>query len=257
MEHRTVYIKKWVDCEGKWTEDIQKAVSDYWQRLIMHKVPFFSPFPPSNPFPLQSLQPFKYYMTSDWLWMNTEDALFLLHLRHYIQLPAFTRLRWLWQCGMEPASIRWISLVVPWGIIGSQRASVTDCSPCHADSPLLVINGELPWQSERCGELSLFLKYLQYKLNIWINQYLYKEKKRARVVTPVWKVCPVLSLFFLLPMHNQLMTREGAPTEANESETLSAWPWADVGKSFLWWERSGSILLSLSFGPRGLNSHLW
>lgn len=136
-------------------------------------------------------------------------------LSHYIQLPAFIRLCWLWQCGMEPASARWISLMVPWGIIRTQWESITECRPCCADSLLRVINGELQWQTEGHGELLLFLKYLQYKLNVCINQYLYKERMRARVLTPVLKVCPILGLFFLLSVHNQIITRGGAPADEN------------------------------------------
>lgn len=156
----------------------------------MHKIPafLFSLFPPSDPFLLQSLQSFKYYVF--WLTMDERRGCPFpcASLSDYIHLPACIRLRWLWQCGTEPAPVRWISLMVPWGIIRSQWVSVTDCCPCCADSPLLVINGELQWQSEGHGDLLLFLKYLQYKLNVWINQYFDKERMRARDLTPVLKV---------------------------------------------------------------------
>lgn len=43
---------------------------------------------------------------------------------------------------------------------------------------------------------------------------------RARVLTPVLYVCPILGLFFHLSMLSQKITRAETPTDKNERQTL-------------------------------------
>lgn len=170
-------------------------------------------------------------------------------LSHYIQLPAFIRLCLLWQCGTQPASVRWVSFTVPWGITRSQWASVTLPSLlCWLTSTAYQWRASMTVRGA-WGAFAIF-KYLQCKWNVWINRYLYKERMRARVLTPVLYVCPILGLFFHLSMLSQKITRGEAPTDKDERQTLSAWLWADVENSFLWWKCWSLVLLSLSYRPR-------
>lgn len=212
--------QKWVACERKWTEDVEKPVSDYWQGLTMHKVPsFLFSFSPLQPLPTAGFT------------VNVILCVFLLtmeecsscpfpceSLSHCVQLPASIRPCLLWQCGAQPVSVRWISFTVPWGIIRSQWASVTLPSLLRWLTPTAY-----QWNSSMTvkgawGAFAIF-KYLWYKWNVWINQYSYKEKTRARVLTPVFYVWPILGLFFLLSMHSQIIRRE-APTDKNERHFL-------------------------------------
>lgn len=177
-------------------------------------------------------------------------------LSHYIQLPALIRLCLLWRCGTQPVSVRWISFTVPWGTIRSQWASVTPPSlPCwltptaYQGRASMTVKGA--W-----GAFAIF-KYLQYQWNVWINQYLCKERMRTRVLTPAFYGCPILDLFFLLSVQSQIITRGESPTHKNERQTFSAWLWADVENGFLWWKCWSLILLSLSCGPRGMKFLIW
>lgn len=179
--------QKWVACERKWTEDIQKAVPNYWQRQIMNIVLsfFFFLFPPFQPLPTAGFTVILVLCVFLLTMAECRECPFpCASLSHYIQLPAFIRLCLLWQCGTQPASVRWISFTVPWGITRSQWASVTLPSLLCWLTPTAY-----QWRASMTvkgawGDFAIF-KYLQCKWNVWINQYLYKERMKARVLTLV------------------------------------------------------------------------